>query len=395
MRYFLVFFALLLSTYAYADEPLRIVNIRVGQGDATLIQGPTLDQERRINVLVDAGDIGNRDGGNILRAVLNKYGVDKLDFMVMTHSDADHIGGVITGRFHGTSLLLGFDNAVGCPGDDDGDGTPDWLPGEKDFSPDPEEIGECDDLKVENWVDYGSDLFEAHGSQAAKKYNAMADSMGNRITLNSQASVDTFEIDLGNEAVMTTYAANGFVRGGDGNPIEKVNTPNERSLSFLVTFGTFDFLISGDLIGKKTGDEEDAKVEEAVSQAITDDGHIVDVLHVNHHGADNGSAHKFVQELKPNIAVISAGNNNTHEHPRNSVLKRLEAADVYRTILTSFGTSEDRISSAVRDRLAVYQCDVVIESDGEVYEVSTKRTYHADSNCVHDPSTCSRGAKLD
>lgn len=397
MRYLTVltvYIFLILSSSVYASEPLRIVNIRVGQGDATLIQGPVVNNERRVNVLVDAGDIGNRDGGNILRAVLDKYGVDKLDFMVMTHSDADHIGGVITGRFHGTSILLGFNNAVGCPGDDDGDGNADWLPGKKDFNPDPDEIGKCDDLVVENWVDYGSELFDAHGSQAAKKYNAMANSMGTRVTLNDQASVDAFEIDLGNGAVMTNYAANGFVRGRNGTPIKRVNTPNERSLSFLVTFGTFDYLISGDLIGRKSG-AEDAKVEEAVAQAITHDGRNIDVLHVNHHGADNGSSRKFVQELKPNIAVISAGNNNDHEHPKNRALQRLESADVYRTILTSFGTSEEKISSTVRDRLAIYQGDVVIESDGSVYEVSTKRTFHADKNCVREPSKCSRGAKLD
>ncbi len=385
---------LLFPFAAFAEEPLRIVNIRVGQGDATLIQGPQEDDERRINVLVDAGDIGNRDGGNILRAVLNKYDVDKIDFMVMTHSDADHIGGVVTGRFHGTSLLWGFDNAVGCEGDDDGDGEADWLDGEKDFIPDPDEVGNCDDLVVDNWVDYGNDLFDMHGSQAAKKYNALANSIGKRITLNSQEDVDDFEIDLGNDAVMKSYAANGFVRGGDGVPIDKVETANERSLSFLVTFDDFDFLISGDLIGRKSG-AEDAKVEQAVAQAITDDGRQVDVLHVNHHGANNTSSKKFVNELEPNIAVVSAGNGNDHDHPTNGSLQRLFAGNVYRTILTSFGTSEVKIGEGVRDRVAVYQADIVIESDGEVYEVSTKRGYHADMNCVHEPGECSRGATLD
>ena len=394
MRYILSIILLFISTsYANAHDPLRIVNIRVGQGDGTLIQGPALDDERRIQVLVDAGDIGNRDGGNILRAVLNKYGVDKLDYLIMTHSDADHIGGVITGRFHGTSMLLGFDGAVGCQGDDDNDGDEDWLDGEEDFSPDPDEIGNCDDLKVDNWVDYGSALFDSHGSQAARKYNAMADSMGTRHTLNDQTSVDSFEIDLGNDAVMTTYAANGYVRGGD-DQVANVNTPNERSLSFLVTYDDFDFLISGDLIGRESG-AENARVEEVVAQAIIADDRTVDVLHVNHHGADNGSATRFVADLEPNIAVISAGNRNDHEHPRNSALQRLQAGNVYRTILTSFGNSEDRITNSVRDHLSVFQGDIIIETDGQDYEVSTKRAYNTDKNCVLDPSGCSRGAGLD
>lgn len=393
MRHFIAMLICALAPVAAAAEPLRIVNIRVGQGDATLIQGPTIGDERRINVLVDAGDIGNRDGGNILRAVLNKYGVDKLDYLIMTHADADHIGGAITGRFHGTSLIFGFDNAVGCVGDDDNDGEEDWVGSRKFFNPDPQEIGKCDDLVVDHWVDYGEALFIAQDSQAALKYNGIANAMGKRTELKDQAGVDSFKADLMNGATMTAYAANGFVKGGDGRPIPNVNTPNERSLSFLVTYKEFDFLISGDLIGRKAG-AEDAKVEEHVAQAIVADGRQVDVLHVNHHGADNGSARRFVDELSPNIAVISAGNGNSHEHPRNEALERLVAGNVYRTILTSFGTSRDRMSQTVRDRLAVYQGDVIIESDGSVYEVSTKRTYHADKNCNVD-SACSSRARLD
>lgn len=162
----------------------------------------------------------------------------------------------------------------------------------------------------------------------------------------------------------------------------------------MVTYDDFDFLISGDLIGRDSG-AEDAKVEEAVSQAINADGRVVDVLHVNHHGADNGSSARFIADLEPNIAVISAGNRNNHEHPRNSALQRLEAGNVYRTILTSFGNSEDRFTNSVRDNLAVFQGDIIIETDGEDYEISTKRAYKTDKNCVHDPSGCSRGAGLD
>lgn len=128
MRLFLSIFILVLSSTAYADDTLRIVNIRVGQGDATLIQGPTDGAGGRVNVLFDAGDIPERDGGNILRAVLKRYGVEKLDYMIVSHDDADHLGGLAYGgRVHGKSFILGFDDAPGCPGDDDNDGQADWL----------------------------------------------------------------------------------------------------------------------------------------------------------------------------------------------------------------------------------------------------------------------------
>ena len=132
-------------------------------------------------------------------------------------------------------------------------------------------------------------------------------------------------------------------------------------------------------------------MEQAVGKALKEDNIIVDVLHANHHGAANGSAADFLTDIKPNIVVISAGNDNSFAHPRNSVLKRLHDADVYRTILTSFGTSALRLQEDVRDRVAVFQNDIVITSNGDNYYVTTSRGFHSDSNCVAEPSRCSRG----
>lgn len=92
-----ILIVLLLPCLCFADE-LRIVNIRVGQGDATLIQGPVLDDGTRVNVLFDAGDIPELDGGNILRAVLDKNDVKSLDYVIVSHDDADHLGGIAFGK---------------------------------------------------------------------------------------------------------------------------------------------------------------------------------------------------------------------------------------------------------------------------------------------------------
>lgn len=210
LKTFLVFFILYANiSITCAAEPLRIVNIRVGQGDATLIQGPTSVGSDRVNVLFDAGDIPDLDGGNILRAVLSRYGVEEIDFMIVSHDDADHLGGIAHGGVHGKSFILGFDNSPGCSGDDDGDGVEDWEV--EFFEPDPDELGQCDDIVIKNWVDYGESLMR--DTQAIRKYNGMANGIGNRITINDQATVDGFEIALGEGAVMRSYAANGFVRG--------------------------------------------------------------------------------------------------------------------------------------------------------------------------------------
>lgn len=61
--------------------------IDVGQGDATYIELPTGE-----NVLIDAGTDG---AGDKVVSYLQKLGVKTLDFVIATHPDADHIGGMV------------------------------------------------------------------------------------------------------------------------------------------------------------------------------------------------------------------------------------------------------------------------------------------------------------
>lgn len=58
----------------------------VGQGDAVLVRSP-----EGKTLLVDGGRSTTR-----MKALLAEYGVDKVDLMVATHADSDHITGLIT-----------------------------------------------------------------------------------------------------------------------------------------------------------------------------------------------------------------------------------------------------------------------------------------------------------
>lgn len=73
--------------------------IDVGQGDATLIlcDGHAM--------LIDTGD---NDRGTALQLYLSKQGVKRLDYLVLTHPDADHIGGadVIITKFGIGSVFM-------------------------------------------------------------------------------------------------------------------------------------------------------------------------------------------------------------------------------------------------------------------------------------------------
>jgi len=68
-----------------------ILFLDVGQGDATLIRFPN-----GTTMLVDAGFRSLREdmGERVVVPVLNHLGIDKIDWLVMSHPHSDHIGGV-------------------------------------------------------------------------------------------------------------------------------------------------------------------------------------------------------------------------------------------------------------------------------------------------------------
>jgi competence protein ComEC len=73
------------------DGRLHVTFLDVGQGDAALIRFP-----RGSTLLVDAGGLpgpGFDVGDRVVAPVLRQAGVRRLDAMVLTHGDPDHIGG--------------------------------------------------------------------------------------------------------------------------------------------------------------------------------------------------------------------------------------------------------------------------------------------------------------
>lgn len=81
------------------EEKLEVHFIDVGQGDATLIrQGDHA-------MLIDAG---NNDKGTAIQSYLQSQKIEKLDYVIGTHPDADHIGGldVVLYKFSWEKVLM-------------------------------------------------------------------------------------------------------------------------------------------------------------------------------------------------------------------------------------------------------------------------------------------------
>ena len=72
-------------------SPLQIHFIDVGQGDACLIITP-----HQHSILIDTGGSINSDfdiGSYVDLPYLRHYGINKLDYLILSHADADHSGG--------------------------------------------------------------------------------------------------------------------------------------------------------------------------------------------------------------------------------------------------------------------------------------------------------------
>ena len=88
---------------------------------------------------------------------------------------------------------------------------------------------------------------------------------------------------------------------------------NENSLVVRVTYADFAALLTGD-----AGVPAESELAGQLGA--------VDLLKVGHHGSRHSSGEAFLAEVRPALAVISAGRNNRHGHPAPEALARLEAA---------------------------------------------------------------------
>ena len=116
---------------------------------------------------------------------------------------------------------------------------------------------------------------------------------------------------------------------GQGTAEEK-NNLNLSSIVIRTTFGEQSYLFMGD---------SETENEEARTWTQTN------VLKVAHHGSDTSSSESFLEQLKPQIAMISVGKGNSYGHPAQTTLNKLSniGCKVYRTdevgtiLLTSDG----------------------------------------------------------
>lgn len=104
---------------------------------------------------------------------------------------------------------------------------------------------------------------------------------------------------------------------------------NDASIILEIDSGVHKFLLMGD-------------ASSVVESLIIDELEDVDVLKVGHHGSKASTSREFLDAVRPEVSIISVGEENDYYHPHFTTLKRLEDADstVYRTDLDGTITVE-------------------------------------------------------
>lgn len=94
---------------------------------------------------------------------------------------------------------------------------------------------------------------------------------------------------------------------------------NSSSVVLSLSYKSFDMLFTGDVEG--TGEENLCKV--LMQKNLSG----YEVLKVAHHGSKNSSSIEFLEQADPQIALISAGQNNRYGHPHRETLEKLQELD--------------------------------------------------------------------
>lgn len=111
----------------------------------------------------------------------------------------------------------------------------------------------------------------------------------------------------------------------------RTDNENDRSVVAVIHFGDFNAMMAGDLSGFNTTRYKD--IETVVARKVGQ----IEVYKVNHHGSDHSSNPTWLRRLKPRVAIISAGDDNSYGHPTSGTLRRLRDAGVEKTYWTSRG----------------------------------------------------------
>lgn len=248
---------LMLLLFWRTDRGFSFTMLDVGQGDGLFLrtgQGTTL--------LIDGGSTDVKQVGTYrILPFLKAKGVGTLDYMLVTHTDEDHISGL-------REIL--------------------------------EEAGKPGGVRVRQLLLTG----QARKREQGRKLEELAEKAGTAVREVQEGSLirerDTLLSCLHPE------------KKGE---YEDVNGESE---VWLVEYKEFRLLLTGDL-----GEQQEQEIwerEKKRGESLS-----CQVLKAGHHGSRYSSSEEWLQQVKPELTLISCGADNRYGHPHGETLERLAA----------------------------------------------------------------------
>ena len=236
--------------------------IDVGQGDASLIE---FDDGK--NMLIDCGP--KSAAGRLVEYIQN-LGINTIDYFLVTHADADHIGG-------GVKIFQSFEIKNF------------YRPMMRSYS-------------------------ETEPSEYPLQPNAKA---GNTYD-------DFINVSYGEEGVKMFYTDSSTKIEGENYTVNVLypdgvyKDTNATSAVLQANLNGKKFLFTGD-----AGISEEMKMISKYAATLK-----TDVLKVGHHGSSTSTSDAFLSYVEPDFAVISVGAKNPYGHPHEEVINRLNTFNI-------------------------------------------------------------------
>jgi competence protein ComEC len=241
---------------------LEVTCLDVGQGDGILIRLPS-----GVNCMIDGGSTSESSVWDYrISQTAKYYGVRKIDWWFVSHSDQDHISGLVE-FLEDYSTNLAGQNARG--------------------------------------ISLGHLVLPVTGEEdeTLDTLRALAEKRG--IEVHTMGTGDAAGASDG------SWSLEALAPDAENLTGEK----NQDSLVLRLRYGSFRMLFTGDL--EKEGEQNLARSGIELQ---------ADVLKVGHHGSRYASSAGFLEKVAPQVAVISCGANNRYGHPAEETVERLGAA---------------------------------------------------------------------
>ena len=257
------------------DGELRIHFLDVGQGDCTFIEFP--DGQ---TLLIDGGDTQTNTENAIMR-YLNALQIKRLDYILITHTDEDHCGGL--------DSVISYKKVSKI-----------FLPQTKDVN---------------------VNVAYAKAYSAAMKSDAEKSVVGRGVSITSQDENYPYTF-----CVIYPYAA-------VANDVFITSDNAASAVSWLDYFGV-SALFTGDMsvaIEEQLMQESKNNLLDIYGVQLSS----TEILKVAHHGSRYSTSKEFAAYINAKTAMISCGKDNVYGHPHIGVLQTLKevGAQVYRTDL--------------------------------------------------------------